>query len=91
VLFFMPLLGVAIGAAIGGGAGTLADFGIDEGFLSRVRERVTPRTSALFAFTSDAVLDQVKDALERTGAELIQTDLSAEDEAKLREVFAEDD
>ena len=91
VLFFMPLLGVAVGAALGGGGGALADVGIDDGFINKVRERVTPGTSALFAFTSDAVLDQVKEAFKPTGAELIQTNLSPEDEAKLREVFGEDD
>ena len=40
--------------------------------------------------TSDAVVDKVKDAFAGTNAELIQTNLSDEEEAKLREVFAED-
>jgi uncharacterized membrane protein len=91
VIFFVPLLGVAAGAAMGGGAGALTDLGIDQGFVNSVRERVTPGTSALFAFTSEAVLDKVKEAFEPTGAELIQTNLSDEDEATLREVFGEDD
>jgi len=91
VIFFMPLLGVAAGAAMGGGAGALTDLGIDQGFINSVQERVVPGTSALFAFTSDAVLDQVKEAFKPTGAELIQTSLSDEDAAKLREVFGDDD
>jgi uncharacterized membrane protein len=91
VLFFMPLLALGVGAAIGGATGALADVGIDDGFLKTVQERVTPGTSALFVLTSDAVLDKVTDAFKATGAELIQTNLSAEEEAKLREVFADDD
>jgi uncharacterized membrane protein len=91
VLFFMPLLALGVGAAIGGATGALADVGIDDGFIKTVRERVTPGTSALFVLTSDAVLEKVSDTFKATGAELIQTNLSAEEEAKLREVFAEDD
>jgi uncharacterized membrane protein len=91
VLFFMPLLGVAIGAAIGGSTGALADVGISDGFIKQVREQVTPGTSALFVYTSEAVLDKVVDDFKATGAKLIQTDLSAEEEARLRDVFGEDD
>jgi uncharacterized membrane protein len=76
---------------MGGGAGALTDLGIDQGFINSVRERLTPGTSALFAFTSDAVLDKVVEAFKATGADLIQTSLSADEEAKLREVFAEDE
>jgi uncharacterized membrane protein len=41
--------------------------------------------------TSDAVLDKVRDAFPGADAELIHTNLSDEDEAKLREAFAEED
>jgi uncharacterized membrane protein len=41
--------------------------------------------------TSDAVLDRVREAFPGADAELIHTNLSAEDEAKLREAFAEED
>ena len=90
LIFFVPLLGAAIGAATGALAGSLADVGIDDGFINRVRDQVTPGTSALFVLTSDAVVDRVHDAF--TGgpqAELIVTDLSPEQEAALREVFAD--
>ena len=43
---------------------------------------------ALFAMTSDAVLDKVDDAFGDQQAELIQTNLSADQEQALREVFA---
>lgn len=89
LLFFVPLLGMAVGAAIGGLTGSLADVGIDDRFIARLKEKVTPGTSALFVLTSEAVTDKVKDAFEGSRAELIHTNLSDEQEAKLREVFTE--
>jgi uncharacterized membrane protein len=90
LIFFVPLFGLAIGAAAGAIGGSFADVGIDDDFIKRVREQVTPGTSALFALTSDAVIDRVRGALDGLKAELLETNLSKEDEAKLREVFAED-
>ena len=90
LIFFVPLFGLAIGAAAGAFGGSLADVGIDDNFIKRVREQVTPGTSALFALTSDAVLDRVRDAFAGHQAELLETNLSEEEEARLREVFAED-
>jgi uncharacterized membrane protein len=90
LLFFIPLLGMAIGAAAGALGGSLADVGIDDDFIAAVRQKVTPGTSALFIMTSDAVLDKVKDAFAGVDAELIQTNLSNEDEARLREAFTEE-
>jgi uncharacterized membrane protein len=89
LLFFVPLLGMAVGAAIGGLTGSLTDVGIDDKFIAQVRESVTPGTSALFVLTSDAVTDKVKHAFEGTQADLIHTNLSDEQEARLREVFTE--
>jgi uncharacterized membrane protein len=91
LLFFVPLLGVAIGAAAGALGGSLADAGIDDDFIKSVKDKVTPGTSALFLLSSDAVIDKVRDAFEGVEAELIHTNLSNEDEAKLREAFAEED
>jgi uncharacterized membrane protein len=90
LIFFVPLLGLAIGAAMGGLAGLLTDVGIDDSFIKTVREEVTPGTSALFLMTSGAVMDRVLDRFEgRERPELIQTNLSEEDEAALRTAFAE--
>ncbi len=54
LIFFVPLLGAAIGAATGALAGSLTDVGIDDRFINKVRDEVTPGTSALFVMTSDA-------------------------------------
>ncbi len=90
LIFFIPLIGAAIGAATGAIAGALTDVGIDDGFIDNVRQRVTPGTSALFVMTSGAVIDRVREAMVAQGihGELIQTNLSADEEAKLREVFS---
>ncbi|MBP2364321.1 DUF1269 domain-containing protein [Pseudonocardia parietis] len=89
LIFFVPLLGMAVGAAMGALSGSLADVGIDDGFIRRVRDEVTPGTSALFAMTTNAVTDRVMEQFRGTRAELISTNLSAEQEATLREAFEE--
>lgn len=90
LIFFVPLLGLAVGAAVGGLSGSMADVGIDDSFINGVKQRVTPGTSALFLLSSDAVIDRVKDVFTGTQAELVASNLSSEQEAKLREVFAEE-
>ena len=90
LLFFIPLIGLAVGAAAGAIAGSMTDVGIDDDFIRKVREQVTPGTSALFVMSSDAVLDKVEEAFKGTHAQLVSTNLSQEQEDKLREAFAED-
>jgi uncharacterized membrane protein len=90
LLFFVPLLGLAVGAAMGALGGAMADVGIDDDFIASVRTNVVPGTSALFVLSSGAVMDKVADAFKDTNAELIQTNLSEEEEAKLRAAFQED-
>jgi uncharacterized membrane protein len=91
LIFFVPLLGLAVGAAVGALTASLTDVGIDDDFIKKVRDKVTPGTSALFAMTQDAVTDRVIDAFRGTRAELVSTNLSADQEAKLREAFSETD
>ncbi|ALO09825.1 putative membrane protein [Streptomyces venezuelae] len=88
LLFFMPLLGAAVGAAACALGGKMADVGIDDDFIDSVKSKVTPGSSALFLLSADAVVDRVKDAFPNGHAELIQSNLDTEKEAKLREVFA---
>ncbi|MEV7775030.1 DUF1269 domain-containing protein [Kitasatospora sp. NPDC086791] len=89
LLFFVPILGAAAGAAGGALGGHLAHLGLDEDFVKRLREKVTPGTSALFVLSSDAVLDAVRSAFAGRHAELLETNLSEEEEARLREAFTE--
>jgi uncharacterized membrane protein len=89
LIFFVPLLGAAIGAGIGAMTGALTDVGIDDKFIDQVKSKVKPGTSALFALTSDVVIERVAEAFKGTQAEIVSTNLSSEDEARLRDMFAE--
>jgi uncharacterized membrane protein len=64
--------------------------GIDEDFIKSVRSKVTEGTSALFLMTSDAVEDRVVEAMKKSKFEIIATNLSKEEEGKLRTAFAEE-
>jgi uncharacterized membrane protein len=89
LLFFVPLLGMAIGAAAGALTGSLADVGINDEFIKKIRSEVTPGSSALFLLSSDAVRDKVIEAFADHRPQLIQTNLSQAQEDQLREAFAE--
>ncbi|AKB50908.1 putative membrane protein [Methanosarcina barkeri str. Wiesmoor] len=52
---------------------------------------MTEGTSALFLMTSDAVQDKVSEAASEMKFELIASNLSKEEENKLREAFAEEE
>ncbi len=88
LIFFVPFFGLAVGAAMGALAGKFSDYGIDDNFIKQVREQVTPGTSVLFLLTSGAVEDKVAQAFQGVHMELVQSNLSSEQEAKLREEFA---
>ncbi|HEX6256485.1 MAG TPA: DUF1269 domain-containing protein [Euzebyales bacterium] len=90
LLFFVPLLGAAVGAGLGGLSGSLVDVGIDDDFIKQVRDQVTPSTSALFLLTSNAVTDRIMDALRGTEMDLIATNLSKDDEDRLRRAFEQE-
>jgi len=89
LLFFVPLLGMAVGAAMGALTGSLSDVGIDDDFIKRARDEITPGSSALFLMSSGAVVDKVRDAFRGDQPELVSTNLSDSQERALREVFAE--
>ena len=93
LIFFVPLLGLAVGAAAGALGGSLTDVGIDDAFIKDVRSKITPGTSALFLMTSDTVQDRVAEELKglKGHVTLLHTNLTAEQEQKLRETFAEDE
>ncbi len=90
LLFFVPILGMAIGAAVGGFAGHFADVGINDDFIKQVRSKITEGTSALFLMSDNAVVDRVAEAFAGANMELIQTNLSGEQEAQLRAAFGEE-
>lgn len=89
IIFFVPLLGAAIGAMTGALTGSLTDIGINDDFIKTTRQKVTEGTSALFLLSNNAVTDRVAEAFKTLPEfELIASNLSAEEEAKLVEVFS---
>ena len=91
LLFFIPLFGLAVGAAMGALAGHFADYGIDDKFIKEVKGKVTEGTSALFLMTGEVTVDKVEDAFKGTEMELIRSNLSKEQEDKLREHFGHEE
>jgi uncharacterized membrane protein len=90
LLFFVPFFGLAIGALMGGLMGKFTDYGIDDNFIKQVQSKVTEGTSALFLLTSNAVVDKVVEQMKTLPAfEIIQTNLTQEQEDKLRAEFGE--
>jgi uncharacterized membrane protein len=90
LIFFVPLFGMAVGAGIGALTGHFSNLGISEDFIKQVRGKVTEGTSALFLLTDQVTIDKVADAFKGTKMELIQSNLSAEQEKQLRDVFGEE-
>jgi uncharacterized membrane protein len=85
LIFLMPIAGMAIGAATGAIAGKLTDYGIDDKFAKEVGSKLTPGKSALVLLIRSATADRVVAEMkkENFGGELIQSNLSTEDEQKL--------
>ncbi len=89
LIFITPLFGMVVGSAVGAIGGAFRDYGIDDNFIRSIRGAVTPGSSALFMMTSDAVLDRVVKSMQSLNVEIIATNLSAEQEKKLRALFAQ--
>ena len=92
LIFFIPLLGLAIGAGMGALMGSLTDVGIDDSFIKQARDKIGPGTSALFLYTGRVVQDKVLEEFKALpgNPELMQSNLSTEQENRLREAFGEE-
>jgi uncharacterized membrane protein len=89
LIFLTPLAGPAFGAAAGAVAGTLSDFGVADDFVMRVRETVTPGTSAIFLLSSRMAADVVVGRAGQAGVEVLRIELSAEQEQHLMDVLSD--
>jgi uncharacterized membrane protein len=91
LLFFVPLLGMAIGAGIGVLIASTGDIGIGDKVIKELREKITPGTSALLLLSASAVTDRVLEEMKAQpgSAEVIESNLTREQEAKLRGIFAQ--
>jgi uncharacterized membrane protein len=89
-LFFVPMLGMAVGAAVGGISGRFKDYGINDDFIKDVQSKVTEGTSALFLLTGAANREKIQEAFQNVKMELITSNLSEAQEAELREAYGSD-
>jgi len=87
LLFWMPWLGLAMGAISGALAGKFSDVGIDDNFIKEVGNTIEPGNSALFLLIYQWTEDKVMDELKDLDATVLRTSLSKEDEEKLRDAF----
>ncbi len=81
---------MAVGAAMGALVGHFSDYGISDDFIKQVRAKVTEGTSALFLLTEQATVDKIADAFKGTKMELIQSNLSDDQEKALKTAFGEE-
>ena len=87
LIFLNPLLGLIVGAGTGAAAGALSDVGINDNFMKKLAESLTPGSSALFVLVDSDLTDKVLSELQGTGGKILQTSLSYADEAKLQKVL----
>jgi uncharacterized membrane protein len=88
LIFFVPIFGLAVGALSGALGGHFNDYGINDDFIKDVRTKVTEGTSALFLMSEQETIDKVLDEMTDESMELIQSNLSKEQEEKLKEHFS---
>src|SRR5262249_43056599 len=87
ILFFVPFFGMAIGAGLGALMGKIEKSGLDKEFITRVRDMLTPGTSALFVVVEKVTPDKAVEALSRFGGTVLKSSLSKETERELQEAL----
>jgi uncharacterized membrane protein len=87
LLLAAPWLGLAVGAVAGAVISSLADYGVDDKFIKEVGNTIQPGHSALFLLIHRANLEKLMPRLQDFHPTVLQTSLSEEDEAKLRQAF----
>jgi uncharacterized membrane protein len=87
MLFLNPLFGLAVGASAGAISGALSDVGIDDKVMKDMAETLKPGTAALCVLIRQMTADKVLDEIKQFGGTVIQSNLSHEDEGKLRQAL----
>jgi uncharacterized membrane protein len=87
LVFLNPLLGAAIGAGAGALSGRFTDIGIDDGFMKDAAEALTPGQAALCVLVRKVTADKVLPVMATFGGRVLRTNLTGEQEAKLREAL----
>jgi uncharacterized membrane protein len=84
LLFFIPVLGTAVGAGFGALIVKVAKTCIDKQFQEQVRGMLQLGTSALFLPVSKVTPDQAVDGLRRYGGAALKSSFSKQQERELQ-------
>jgi uncharacterized membrane protein len=87
LFFWLPWLGLAIGAIAGAISGALMDYGINDDFIKEVGATIKPGGSALFLLIEKWTEDKALERLNKFNATIIRTSLTKEEEEKLKVAF----
>jgi uncharacterized membrane protein len=87
LLFLAPLLGMAFGAAGGALGGKFSDVGINDNFMKELGAKLPAGGAALVALGRSDTPERVLERLAPFGGDVIQTSLSDEEEARLRDAL----
>ena len=87
LIFFNPLLGIAVGAGAGALSGALTDYGIDDKFMKDVSAILQPGQAALFMMMRTNASDRVIERLGQNGGRVLRTNLDSDAENHLRKAF----
>jgi uncharacterized membrane protein len=86
-----PIGGALLGAATGAIAGKVIDTGIPEKKVKEVAAAIEVATSALLVQVKEGNLDNLVDAMEETGGQLFELNVSDEAEKQLKEAAGHED
>jgi uncharacterized membrane protein len=89
LVFLVPLLGMAVGAASGAVAGKMTDDGVDDEFMRRLVTSIPSGGAALVVLGRAPTRDKVVERVRPYGGTLLETSLSTEDEERLRHALGE--
>jgi uncharacterized membrane protein len=87
LLFLNPLLGAAVGAGAGALGGRFTDVGIKDDFMKDAAAALSPGQAALCVLVRTVTADKVLPAMAPFGGTVLRTNLSDEQEARLREAL----
>jgi uncharacterized membrane protein len=87
MLFLNPLVGAALGAGAGALGGRFSDIGIDDNFMKQAAQALNPGQAALCVLVRRVTADKVVPAMAAFGGTVLRTNLSAEQEGKLRDAL----
>src|SRR5215216_1469834 len=73
LLFFVPFLGMAVGAGLGALMGKVEKSGIDKQFQDQVRDMLKPGTSALFLVVEKVTPDKAVEGLRQYGGTVLKS------------------